>query len=163
MGLLQSSRKVATRELTGEQSGKTGHETEPRRRLGVVATETEGDAARDRWLMRPTTKEKSSQFRSRPNTSVKHHLVAEGGRGGGKQKPTGCGGRASKTQDGGRASELTTTGPTRQDEDSQVAKEARSTTRARGLSKEGMLWPVRPGRKQEDIEAFWEVSCGVWG
>lgn len=26
---------------------------------------------------------------------------------------------------------------------------------------EGVLWPVRLGKKQDDGEAFWVVSCGV--
>lgn len=60
------------------ESGKTGHETEPRRGLGVVATQAERNAAGDGLLMMPTTREeKPSQFRSRPNTSIKHRLGSD--------------------------------------------------------------------------------------
>lgn len=77
-----------SRELAAEQSGKTGHETDPRRGLGVVEAETERSASRDRSLVSRTTKKESSQFRSRPNTSVKHHLLVGGARVR-TQKPTG--------------------------------------------------------------------------
>lgn len=48
---------------SGSESGKTGHETDPRRGLGVVETQAERKAAGDGSLMSPTTKEeKTSQF-----------------------------------------------------------------------------------------------------
>lgn len=93
-GLLYSSRKVASE----SESGKTGHETGPRRGLGVVETQAERKAAGDGS---PATKEeKTSQCPIKASYEYQASTGYQQGPGVRIQRPTGSGRRPLKGQDG---------------------------------------------------------------